>query len=575
MKKIILLFSLVLFIQLMIQAQTAATALSPKTEKALPEIKQNGLVKQLYVDGKPFIMLAGELHNSSASSIEYMKPVWNKLKALHVNTVVSTVSWELVEPAEGKFDFSLVDAQIREAQKRNIHIVLIWFGSWKNGDSTYPPLWVKTNPERFPVQQKKKRADGKPPMFDFFGEERTLPLSPLGETSMLAEAKAFRALMRHIREVDPEHAIIMMQADNEMGLMGDSRDRSPLAEAAWAAPVPAELMNYFIAHKNTLLPEMQEIWGRNGFRTSGTWSEVFGTDEWADEVFMAWSYSHYINKVISEGKKELNLPMYVNAWLGPQPGELLPGDWPSGGPVARVMDVWRAGAPSADLLAPDIYVQDFKGTCALYSRSGNPLWIPEAEDKAGNLFWALGHHTALGWSVFGVDVINVNGQVAKAYSILGEMLPPLAGWQAAGKVDGLLLLDGEDKQVVSLGGYKVTISKPQMFGPPSKDNQSKDYSESNTREGGISFDSRSLPDDIRPFCIVINSADDEFLIIGSNIIPGFTIDSNEPVKVAIGSIDEGSYSKGSWVQGRRLNGDEGRPSLRSLGMLKIHLYKYK
>jgi len=575
MKKIALLFSIVFFIPILVSAQTANNSLRSKTEAALPQIKQNGLVKQLYVDDKPFIMLAGELHNSSASSLEYMKPVWNKLTELHLNTVVSTVSWELVEPAEGKFDFSLVDAQIHEAQKRNIHIVLIWFGAWKNGDSTYPPLWVKTNPERFPVQQKKKRADGKPAMFDFFGEERTLPLSPLGETSMLAEAKAFRSLMHHIREVDTGHTIIMMQVDNEMGLMGDSRDRSPLAEAAWTAPVPAELMNYFLANKNSLLPEMQEIWGRNGFRTSGTWSEVFGADEWADEVFMAWCYSHYINKVISEGKKELNLPMYVNAWLGPQPGQLFPGDWPSGGPVSRVMDVWRAGSPSVDLFAPDIYVQDFKGTCALYSRSGNPLWIPEAEDKAGNLFWALGHNAALGWSVFGVDDINVNGQVANAYSMLGEMIPQLAGWQAAGKVKSLLIMDGEDKQSVFLGGYKVTISRPQIPGPPSPDNQTGDPSKSNTMAGGISFDSRSMPDDKRPFCIVINSADDEFLIFGSNISPGFAIDSNETMKVAIGSIDEGFYSKGSWVQGRRLNGDEGRPSLRKLGMLKIHLYKYK
>jgi hypothetical protein len=574
MKKIILLFSFVLFIQNAIQAQTVKNSQRSKTEAALPQIKQNGLVKHMFVDGKPYIMLAGELHNSSASSIEYMKPVWNKLTALHLNTVVSTVSWELIEPAEGKFDFSLIDAQIREAQKRNIHIVLIWFGSWKNGDSTYPPLWVKTNPERFPVQKKNKRAVGKP-MFEFFGEERTLPLSPLGENSMVAEANAFRALMRHIREADPGHTIIMIQVDNEMGLMGDSRDRSPLAEAAWTAPVPAGLMNYFEANKKNLLPEMQEIWGRNGFRTSGTWSEVFGTDEWAGEVFMAWCYSHYIEKIISEGKAELNLPMYVNAWLGPQPGELLPGDWPSGGPVSGVMDVWRAGAPSVDLFAPDIYVQDFKGTCALYSRSGNPLWIPEAEDKAGNMFWALGHHSALGWSVFGVDDINVNGQVAKAYSLLGEMMPQLAGWQAAGKVEGLLLLDGEDKQAVSMGGYKITISKTQMSSSPPQDYQTGNHSESNTPEGGISFDSRSMPDDKRPFCIVINSADDEFLIIGSNISPGFTVDSDEPVKAAIGSIDEGTYSKGSWVQGRRLNGDEGRPSLGKLGMLKVHLYKYK
>ena len=210
---------------------------------------------------------------------------------------------------------------------------------------------------------------------------------------------------------------------------------------------------------------MQEVWGRNGYKTSGTWAEVFGTDEWAEEIFMAWFYSVYINKVITEGKAELNIPMYVNAWLGPQPGQKLPGDYPSGGPVARVMDVWRAGAPANDLLAPDIYVQDFKGVLAEYSRSGNPLWIPEARDQVGNLFWAIGNHSALGWAIFGIDDLDENSQVAKAYGLLGELLPQLAEWQAAGKVAGVLLVEGEETQVISLGGYKITISRPRQRGP--------------------------------------------------------------------------------------------------------------
>ena len=229
-----------------------------------------------------------------------------------------------MEPEEGKFDFALVDAQIQQARKRNMRLVLIWFGSWKNGDSTYAPLWVKANTKRFPVQQKKRPASGPPSMFfDTWQGQRDLPLTPLGEASMMADAKAFRALMRHIKEVDPQHTVIMIQVENEIGLLGDSRDRSPLADAAWAKPVPAELIKYFTEHKATLLPEMQEVWARNGNKTSGTWAQVFGTDPWAEEVFMAWHYSRYVNKVISEGKAELNIPMYVNAWLGPQPGQPL------------------------------------------------------------------------------------------------------------------------------------------------------------------------------------------------------------------------------------------------------------
>ena len=235
----------VVFLILTSMAIVAQTT-TQNAQTLLPQIKQNGAVKQMFVDGKPFIMLSGELHNSSASGIEYMKPVWDKLAAMHLNSVVSTVSWELLEPEEGKFNFDLVDAQIMEARKRDMRLVIIWFASWKNGDSTYPPLWVKMNPERFPVQKKKPLPEGTFNMFySMYGDARTLPLSPLGKASMLAEAKAYRALMRHIREVDPEHTVIMMQVDNEIGLLGDSRDRSKLADSAWAKPVPAQLMNYF------------------------------------------------------------------------------------------------------------------------------------------------------------------------------------------------------------------------------------------------------------------------------------------------------------------------------------------
>jgi hypothetical protein len=573
MKKKALFIAAMLLNTLAMISQTNSGNSKLKDSVPLPQIKQNGVVKQMFVDGKPYIMLAGELHNSSASSTGYMKPIWDKLKAMNLNTVVSTVSWELVEPEEGKFNFDLVDAQITEAGKRDLRLVIIWFASWKNSGSSYTPLWVKTNPARFPVQKVNPPAPGKEGMFAFIFGSYPLPLSPMGEASMLAEAKAFKALMRHIKEVDPKHTVIMMQVDNEMGLLGDSRDRSSLADEAWAKPVPGELINYLSGNKAILLPEMQEVWGRNGYKTSGTWAEVFGKDEWAEEVFMAWYYSVYINKVILEGKAELNLPMYVNAWLGPQPGAELPGTWPSGGPVARVMDVWRAGAPSVDLLAPDIYVDNFKGVLAEYTRSGNPLWIPEAKDQTGNLFWALGHHSALGFAVFGIEDLNEKSQLAKAYSLLGEMLPLLSEWQAAGKVKGILLAEGETKQEITLGGYNITVTKPYSMGGASSD--AADNKE--LLAGGVSSDTRSMPDDVRPFGLIINTAPDEFLIIGSYLSLKFSIDSPDGKKVAAGSIDEGIYVKGVWKPGRRINGDEVYFSMPKgkLLMQKIKVFQYK
>ena len=552
-------------------ASVAAAQTAP-----LPQIRQHGAVKQLYVDNKPFVMLAGELHNSSASSAEYMKPIWDKLAAMHLNTVIGTASWELVEPYEGKYDFTLVDEQIQNARQRHMRLVLIWFATWKNAGSSYVPLWVKADRKRFPLMHLKVRTGGDmgAALESMMEQQGTGPLSPFGEETLKADARAFRALMRHIKEVDAQHTVLMMQVENEAGSLGDSRDRSPAAEEAWAKPVPAELMKYFVEHKSELLAEMREVWGRNGYKTSGGWAEVFGTDEWADEVFMAYRVGHYIGDVAKAGKAELNIPMYANAWLGPQPNQDLPGKYPSGGPVARVIDVYRAAAPAIDVLAPDIYVPDFKGTCALYARSGNPLFIPEARDQVGNLFWALGRHAAWGWSPFGVEDLSVDGQVAKAYKLLGEMLPQLAEWQAAGKVTAILTADGEAAQAVSLGGYKIRLIKG-MLPPPGEDAANKPGAE---LAGNVASSSRAMPNDQRPFALVVNTAPDEFLFLGSNGDPAFDVDSPGPARVTIASRDEGRYEKGRWVAGRRLNGDEvfqaGLPSA-AIGMLKVRLVRYE
>lgn len=538
----------------------------------LPQIRPTGAGKQFYVDGKPFIMLAGELHNSSASGVEYMAPIWDKLANLHVNTVIGSASWELVEPEEGRFDFTAVDAEIREARQRKMHLVLIWFGAWKNAGSSYVPYWVKADRKRFPPMA--LRIPAGPPMIAYMvkqmEEQGTGPLSPFSQETATADARAFRVLMKHIRDTDPQHTVIMMQVENEAGALGDSRDRSAPAEAAWHETVPLDLMNYLTVHKQSLLPELQELWAKNGYKTRGTWEEIFGNDEWADEIFMAYHMGRFINNVAKAGKAELDIPMYVNAWLGPQPKEELPGQWPSGGPVARVMDIYRAAAPSIDLIAPDIYVPDFKGTCALYARSGNPLFIPEARDQAGNLFWALGQYSALGWSVFGIEDVNPNGQVSQAYDLLSEMVPQLAEWQAAGRVKAILVDDGEQADPIVLGGYRITLK-----GKSGSSSAISDSSNQSELAGGITLESRSLAKDTRAFAIVVNTAPDEFLFIGANGRPRFATNADGG-KVIVASQDEGTYKNGKWVPGRRINGDEAFGSglpFDKIGMLKIKLLR--
>jgi len=549
-------------------ASALAMAGTVPSPAPLPVIRQNGAVKQMMVDGKPFIMLAGELHNSSASSTEYMKPIWKKLEAMNLNTVIGTASWELVEPQEGKFDFALVDDQIRQARAHNMRLVLIWFASWKNANASYTPLWVKEDFQRFPRVRSK---DGVP------REE----LTPLGEQSMAADAKAFAMLMRHIRAVDPQHTVIMMQVENETGKTGDSRDRSPLAEAAWNRPVPSELMNTLSQNQAKLLPELTKVWGANGFKTSGTWPEVFGTDAYADEIFMAWHVGKYVGKVVEAGKAELPIPMYANAWLV-QNANQLPGGYPSGGPVSRVHDIWRAAAPKLDLLAPDIYLADFRGVCASYTRSGNPLFIPEAQASVPNLFWAIGNHAALGYSPFGIENLPEDTPLAGAYKALGGMMPVLTRRQAEGKVLPVVQETAEQRnQTVSLGGYQLTFT----FGGGGR-GQAPPQPAAATAGGRGTTPAAAAqplrqPQQNLAFGLVINTAPNEFVVVGQGLSLTAVPDTPGPKIAGFGAIDEGRYEKGVWIPGRRINGDESssgsRASLRGpgIGALKIRLYRYE
>lgn len=271
-------------------------------QNSAPHLEKRGSATQLIVDGKPFLILGGELHNSSSSSLEYMKPIWPRLAAMALNTVVTPLSWELIEPKEGTFDFSLVDGLLAQARNEHERIVFLWLASWKNGMSSYAPVWVKQDTRRFPRVVE-------------HGSEVEI-LSPAGNATQEADARAFAALMQHIKEVDSrDHTVLMMQVENEVGVLGDTRDHSDAANHAFDSPVPEELTRYLKAHHDTLYPRLQALWDANGDKTTGTWAQVFGNTEQADEIFMAWQYARFIQAVAAQGKAAYNIPMYVNTWL--------------------------------------------------------------------------------------------------------------------------------------------------------------------------------------------------------------------------------------------------------------------
>jgi beta-galactosidase GanA len=510
----------------------------------------------LIVDGKPFLALAGELYNNSATSLEYMNAVWPRLTAMHLNTVLAAVSWALLEPSEGKFDYSLVDGLIREARVHNLRLILLWFGSWKNTWSSYAPDWVKRDFERFPRVQMRNGS----------GTER---LTPLSQANREADARAFAALMRRIREVDGDiHTVILMQVENEVGVIPDARDYSAPANAAYGQPVPLELMDYLQKHKDTLHPNLRAKWAAAGFKSSGNWETVFGPGLETDDLFMAWQYARYAGKVAEAGKAEYRLPMYANAALI-RP-DFAPGQYNSGGPLPHSMDIWRAGGPQLDFLAPDIYFE-FKKWCAQYDRPENPLFIPEAADGlagAANVFFAVGQHKSFGFSPFGIDGVDASSggadALARSYDILSQLAALILENQPKGRVAGALLEDLTPAQKLRVGGYTLSVS-----GTGAR----------RLVPGAVSSPASLAP---APHGIFIAAGPDEFYMAGNGLTVTFSPDTPGPPIAGLATVEEGRFADGHWVRGRTLAGDDtGQGNSISLdagrdpGILRVTLYRYR
>ncbi len=522
----------------------------------LPRLEKRGSATQLIVDGKPFLILGGELHNSSASSLAYMKPIWPQLSGLHLNTVLAPVSWELIEPEEGKFAFTIVDGLIDEARKNGLRLVFLWFGSWKNTYSSYVPEWIKTNTERFPRVQ---TSDGR-------GTER---LSPFAEENEKADARAVAALMRHIRQRDGDvHTVIMVQVENEVGVIPEARDHSAIADKVFNGPVPAALLSYLRQRKPALGAEFRAVWDAGGNKDAGTWEEVFGKGPLTEDLFMASQYARYINNVAAAGKTEYALPMFANAALI-RPN-YQPGQYNSGGPLPHSLDLWRAGAPAVDFFSPDIYFDNFAEWAQRYHRDGNPLFIPEAVGGAigaANAFYAVGQLQAIGFSPFAIDGVQranqqektdqVNAALSASYAILAQLAPLVLEKQSENKI-ATVLLEGESQRTgrISLGNYTFNA------------------------ERASAADSGK-----RAAAMFLQVGPEEYIVCGSgNLTITISASSNSPSPAIAGiaSIDEEVPQEGHWSRRRRLNGDEngqGRvlrlENLLSPVILRVKLYRYR
>jgi hypothetical protein len=482
-----------------------------------PHLVKAGTRYELIVEGKPFLILGGELMNSSSASAAYMSPEWPRIAAYHMNTVLAPLSWELIEPEEGHFNFKDVDGLIQGARENHLHLVFLWMGSWKNGMSSYAPMWVKRDTRRFP------RAVGRA------GNALDV-LSPMpGVATEAADAHAFAALMKHIREIDgTNHTVLMMQVENEVGILGSSRDFSPLANKAYSEQVPTALMNYLEENKDTLSEPVRDVWKLSNFRKAGTWTEVFGGGQYGNEIFMSWNYARYIEGIVAAGKKEYPIPMYVNAWQ-PKLEYAEPGTYPTGGPNYRNLNIWRAAGSAIDFYSADDYDRDFEGVLLPYELPNNPLFIPEARPAGAdyNVYLALGKG-CFGFSPFGIDHWSDSyTELSRTYEVLAQVAPKLLEEHPGRIMEGFSLNADRPEVLLQMGGLDLKVTLDNNY-----------YSHAKAGGGIIVMDDPT-----------------HLWAVGRGFQVAFT-STNGTSEIGIGAADRETCTDGACTPILRLNGDE-------------------
>ena len=494
------------------------------TSAVLPKVVEQGGRHALIVDGAPFLMLSAQVNNSSSWPAMLPK-VWPAVAQLHANTVEVPIAWQQIEPQEGKFDFSFLDTLLAQARQQPVRLVLLWFGTWKNNGPGYAPEWVKLNNQRFPrvINAKGVRRDS---------------LSPNFPATLMADRAAFVALMRHLQEVDAEHTVIMVQVENETGTYGAVRDYSPAAQKLFEAQVP---------------PEVIKALGQR----PGTWAQVFGKN--ADEFFQAYSIAHFVDEVAAAGKAVYPIPMYVNAALRDPFRDQDPYDYASGGPTWNVLDIWKATAPSIDVISPDIYLHDYRGytrTLELYGRADNALFVPETGNgqESARFFFEVIGRGGLGFAPFGMDFTGyVNFPLgaskldaetieafARNYKLVEPMMRELAALNLRGKVWGAAEPVDTHVQHIVLGTggdapWQIEVSYGrELFGDT-------DPKGNPTPCGGV---------------LVAELEPNEYLVTGYHARIRFERAQQNRAPFMLARVEEGHYEGGKWIFERIWNGDQ-------------------
>ncbi len=508
----------------------------------------NNNTARIIANEKPMLMIGGELGNSSASTIEDIQRIFPHLKALGLNTVLAPVTWELIEPEEGRYDFSTLDNIILEARRNDLKVVVLWFGAWKNSMSCYAPEWFKRDTKRFPRVHDRNGV----PM-----EEA----SSLSANVLNADKKVFCQIMQHIKVVDAQkQTVVMVQVENEIGMIKEPRDYSQDATKMYNSQVPKALTSYLTKHKKSLNNSRLQIKSEQG-----NWPELFGNDMYAEEIFQAWTYALYVEELAKAGKEIYDLPMYVNVALNSR--DRKPGEYPSAGPLAHLIDIWHCGAPNISVLGLDLYDKGYRDWTDKYHLANNPLFIPEIrlEDQdAMRALYAFGHHDAMGFCPFSIEDYPLLSNTAQndwknmdlsqddqlnAFSSAGSALSPLASsYRLLRQTEPLILKyqGTEDMDAVILDNEKreAEITTPDGITLHIKHSYSLGW------EPGAQ---QAVWPEVA--CIIIRQAKEDYLVIGSGVVITYTKSNGRQIGLA--KCEQVEYTDAGKMQIiRHLSGDQ-------------------
>ena len=532
---------------------------------------------RIVANGKPMLMIGGELGNSSASTPEDVRRTFSHLHKMGLNTVLVPISWELIEPQEGTFDMSMLGVILTEARRNELKVVLLWFGAWKNSMSCYAPEWFKRDVKRFP---RAHTPEGKPV------EEA----SSLSKNVLEADKRAFCRIMAYLRDHDAhEQTVIMVQVENEIGMIEVPRDYSADATRMYQSAVPRQLTDYLKSHQKSLHPYLKAKLQPQA-KANANWPQLFGDDIYTEEIFQTWTYATYVEQIAKSGREIYDLPMYVNVALNSRNRQ--PGQYPSGGPLAHLIDLWHCGAPSIDVLGVDIYDKGIRSWLSKYHLPNNPLFVPEIrlEDKdAMYALYAFGHHGAMGFCPFSIedyplttatkandwkqidvsqdDQLNAFSYVSSSsfsplvasYQLLRQAEPLILERQGTNNMDAVLL-DSEQREaeIVTPDGIRLTVRHSYTLGweAGAKDTEWPETA-----------------------CIILRLGKEDYLVIGSGVVVTFSPEKGDGC-IGLAKCEEVTIDDGRQHIVRHLNGDQthqGRHVRIPVGAFQIQhfkLYRY-